>query len=191
MKDNNEITVRVSCSAEKLRAILESRGFHKTGTFSMDDVYMLPRNFDKSKSVREILRDAVLIRRIERGEKIEKRITYKVKDIADDGTILSQRAYNCDVENEDDATALFEALGYFRAIKISESDELYEKDGLELAVKFVDNVGILIEAETNEKYNDIEELERAFDAIGIPTEKGGYFVKKAEICLEMTLGKEK
>lgn len=190
MKDNNEITVRVLCPAEELRNLLLSHGFQKTGTFTMDDIYMLPKGFDKSKNVREILRDAVLIRSIERGEKIEKRITYKVKDIANDGTILSQKSYNCDVENEKDAALLFEALGYKKAMEISESDELYEKDGLELAVKFVDGLGILIEAETGEKYGDVEMLRRAFDGLSIPIEANEYFVKKAEICLNKALGKE-
>ena len=66
-------------------------------------------------------------------------------------------------------------------MKIDELHTSYERDGLKLIVKknISTNV-ILIEIETNEKYQTINQLKQEINKIDVPFDTSNYFVKKAE-----------
>ena len=65
-------------------------------------------------------------------------------------------------------------------MNIKESDVIYYKDNIELALKFIENSNTLIEIETNGNFDTIDKLKRLVNEIEIPIEKDTYFVKKAE-----------
>ena len=65
-------------------------------------------------------------------------------------------------------------------MNIKESDIIYYKDKLELAIKFIENSNTLIEIETDDNFKTIDELKKLVTELEIPIEKGNYFVKKAE-----------
>ena len=65
-------------------------------------------------------------------------------------------------------------------MNIKESDVIYYKDRLELAIKFIENSNTLIEIETDDNFKTIDELKKLVTELEIPIEKGNYFVKKAE-----------
>ena len=65
-------------------------------------------------------------------------------------------------------------------MNIKESDIIYYKDKLELAIKFIENSNTLIEIETDDNFKTIVELKQLVTELEIPIEKGNYFVKKAE-----------
>ena len=181
VKEENEITIKVTCSNNELINHLIKKGFKEGRKFTLDDYYLIPRELDiKNLSTREILARAVIVRYIVNDGKIIQKITFKEKNINENGEIINQKAINCDILDFRSAINLFKKLGYYEIMNIKEKDIIYYKDKLELALKFIEDRNTLIEIETDNNYDTIDKLKKVVDDIEIPIEKGNYFVKKAE-----------
>lgn len=181
VKEENEITIKVTCSNDELIKHLTNKGFIEGRKFTLDDYYLIPKDVDIEKlTTREILAKAVIIRYIVDDGKIIHKITFKKKNINEKGEILSQKATNCDILDFRAGINLFSELGYYEIMNIKESDVIYYKDNIELALKFIENSNTLIEIETNGNFDTIDKLKRLVNEIEIPIEKDTYFVKKAE-----------
>lgn len=193
LKDSNEITVKVLDTQENLIKLLENKGFKKNQTFSLDDYYMIPSDLTiENMPTREIISKAVLVRGIKRdsGESIPM-LTFKRKNINENGEILSQEAINCSVYNVEDARNFMKAINYKDLINIYEDDVIYCKNNLEIEIKNVKNGNLLIEIETNPntEFNTIEKLKNVITELQIPIEPNEYFVKKAEVQLNKMLNR--
>lgn len=96
----------------------------------------------------------------EKPKRKTKLITFKIKNFDEAGNILNQEAVNCDIMEIEDAKKLLKAIGYKEIMNIKEDDKVYEKDGLQLAIKDIKNGNNLIEIETeeNEELNTIEKI---------------------------------
>ena len=194
LKENNEITVKIKVSLDEFYKIIEEKGFWIDHEFSMNDTYFIPETLNLNKmNTREILSKAVLVREIEEktSGKVIKKITFKIKNFDDNGNILSQEAVNCDIIDIEDAKNLLKAIGYREVMCIKEDDIVYEKDGLQLAIKDIKNGDKLIEIETeeNDELNTIDKLIQKINKLDIPIYTDNYFVKKAEIELDKVLGR--
>ena len=194
LKENNEITVKIKVSLDKFYKIIEEKDFKIAHKFSMNDAYFIPETLNLNKmSTREILSKAILVREIKgkTSGKIIKKITFKIKNFDDNGNILSQEAVNCDIKDIEDAKKLLKAIGYREVMCIKEDDVVYEKDGLQLAIKDIKNGHNLIEIETedNDDLNTIDKLIQKINKLDIPIYTDNYFVKKAEIELDKVLGR--
>ncbi len=184
IKYENEVTVRVICSRDELLNYLKKQGFKSGREFSLDDYYYIPSSLNiENLSTREILSKAIILRYIIDDGKIVQKITYKIKDIAENGDIISQRAINCDVQNIEDAKKIFEALDYTEIMNIKEEDIIYYKNKFELAIKFIKDSDILIEIETepNTEWSTIENIKTIISKMNIPIEKDNYFIKKLKM----------
>lgn len=184
--NQNEVTVKITCSKEELEEKLKKQGFEKLHIYNSTDIYLIPKETDIYKEkTRDILSKAILLRKSEgiNVNKHRERITFKSKDINDDGKILSQYSVNCDVDNIKDAKEIFEYIGYKELMKIDEEHISYIKDNLKIVIKARRDM-ILIEIETNEVYKDVESLEKAINELDIPFDHSNYYVKKAEEELE-------
>ena len=181
VKEANEITIKVTCSKEQLIKHLAEKGFSEGRKFTLDDYYLIPKNLKLDElTTREILSKAVIIRYIVDDGRIIQKITFKKKNINSNGEILSQKAINCDVLDYKAGINLFNELGYYEIMNLKESDVIYYKDKLELAIKFIENSSTLIEIETDENFETIGELKKLVVNLEIPIEKDNFFVKKAE-----------
>lgn len=181
VKEENEITIKITCSNEQLIKHLTNKGFCEGRKFTLDDYYLIPKDLKLDDlTTRDILSKAVIIRYIVDDGKIIQKITFKKKDINGNGEILSQKAINCDVLDYKAGINLFNELGYYQIMNIKESDIIYYKNKLELAIKFIENSNTLIEIETDDNFKTIVELKQLVTELEIPIEKGNYFVKKAE-----------
>ena len=181
VKEENEITIKITCSNEQLIKHLTDKGFCEGRKFTLDDYYLIPKDLKLDDlTTRDILSKAVIIRYIVDDGKIIQKITFKKKYINGNGEILSQKALNCDVLDYKAGINLFNELGYYQIMNIKESDIIYYKDKLELAIKFIENSNTLIEIETDDNFKTIVELKQLVTELEIPIEKGNYFVKKAE-----------
>lgn len=194
LKENNEITVKIKGSLNEFYKIIEEKDFKIAHKFSMNDAYFIPETLNLNKmSTREILSKAILVREIKgkTSGKIIKKITFKIKNFDDNGNILSQEAVNCDIIDIEDAKNLLKAIGYREVMCIKENDIVYEKDGLQLAIKDIKNGHNLIEIETedNDDLNTIDKLIQRINKLDIPIYTDNYFVKKAEIELDKVLGR--
>lgn len=181
VKEENEITVKVTCSNDELIKHLTNKGFNEGREFTLDDYYLIPKDLDiENLTTREILAKAIIIRYIVDDGKIIQKITFKKKNINEKGEILSQKATNCYILDFRAGINLFNELGYYEIMNIKESDVIYYKDKIELALKFIENSNTLIEIETNDNFDTIDKLKKLVNEIEIPIEKDTYFVKKAE-----------
>lgn len=181
VKEEKEITIKVTCSNDELIKHLTNKGFNEGKKFTLDDYYLIPKDvYIEKLTTREILAKAVIIRYIVDDGKIIQKITFKKKNINEKGEILSQKATNCDILDFRAGINLFSELGYYEIMNIKESDVIYYKDNIELALKFIENSNTLIEIETNDNFDTIDKLKRLVNEIEIPIEKDTYFVKKAE-----------
>lgn len=194
LKENNEITVKIKGSLNEFYKIIEGKDFKIAHEFSMNDAYFIPETLNLNEmSTREILSKAVLVREIKEktSGKVMKKITFKIKNFDDNGNILSQEAVNCDILDIEDAKKLLKAIGYREVMCIKEDDIVYEKDGLQLAIKDIKNGDKLIEIETeeNDELNTIDKLIQKINKLDIPIYTDNYFVKKAEIELDKVLGR--
>ena len=181
VKEENEITIKITCSNEQLIKHLTDKGFCEGRKFTLDDYYLIPKDLKLDDlTTRDILSKAVIIRYIVDDGKIIQKITFKKKDINGNGEILSQKAINCDVLDYKAGINLFNELGYYEIMNLKESDVIYYKDKLELAIKFIENSSTLIEIETDENFETIGELKKLVVNLEIPIEKDNYFIKKAE-----------
>lgn len=190
VKEENEITVKVECSKEELIKCLNNKGFSKGRSFSLDDYYYIPKNLDiEHMTTREIISKAVIIRYIVSNNKISQKITFKIKEIADNGDITNQKAINCEVYDINEAKKIFESLEYYQIMNIKENDEIYSKNGFELAIKNIEKGDILIEVETEENtdWDTIDKIKNIILKINIPIKKDEYFIKKAEVELNKIL----
>ena len=192
LKVTNEITVRIVGDINNFYKMLEDREYKIVDKFHLDDTYFIPKNLNvKNLTTREIISNAVIVRDLVRfmpkGE--NKRITFKIKEFDEKGNILNQKAINCDVSNIDDAKKLLNAIGWEEIMSIKENDLVYEKDGIQLAVKDIENGDNLIEIETEDRdgLRTIEELKKTVNKLDIPIEPNEYFVKKAEVELNKIL----
>lgn len=192
IKEENEITVKVICSKDELIKSLVDKGFQDGRTFSLDDYYFIPKNLDiENMTTREIVSRSIIIRYIVNDGKVRQVITFKIKEIDGNGDIINQQAINCDIYNIEEAKKLFEAIGYYEIMNIKENDIVYSKNGLELALKFINNGEILIEIETepNTEWDTIEKIKNIISRLELPIERDKYFVKKAENELNRILGR--
>ena len=187
LKESNEITVKITCPLEELYRTLEGKGFKIIDKFTMDDKFMILKTINlKEENSREILSKAILIRDIigYMKKRKTKKITFKNKQFDSQGNILSQNSINCDITNIEDAIRIFQAIGYYQVMEIIEDDIVYEKDGLQLAIKDIKNGAKLIEVETDEIYDTIDKLKMKLKEFQIPVDESDYFVKKAELELD-------
>ena len=192
LKESNEITVKIKEKLDKFYQIIEEKGFKIRDEFSMNDTYFIPQNLNLDKmTTREILSKSILVREIEDKTfgKMIKKITFKIKNFDENGSILNQESINCDVLDIEDAKNLLRAIGYQEIMCLREDDVVYKNGQLELAIKDVKNGDKLIEVETeeSEELNTIDKLIRKVNELDIPIYTDNYFVKKAEIELDKVL----
>lgn len=182
-KNENEITIRVKCSENELIELLQENNFCNKSEYYAKDIFLIPNNIDIYKHTsRMILKDAILIREFQgiSSNRNKKKITFKHKNINENGEILSQYSVNCEICNIEDAKELFKHIGYKELMETHERHYSYEKNDFKIIVKIIAKDNILIETETNEFYQTIDELKKAINKTNIPFDKSNYFVKKAE-----------
>lgn len=191
-KNENEITVKVMCTKEELIKILEKNGLKYRRSFSLDDYYFVGNDVNIDElSTRAIIARCPIVRYIVDDGKIRQIISFKHKEFASDGSIISQKNTYCEVNNYKDAINLLEAMGYHELINIKENDVVYGNENIEFAIKSVVNGDLMIEIETGRspEYDSIEKLKKVITDLNIPIENNNYFVKKAEIELNKKLNR--
>ena len=194
-KENNEITVKIKGDIQTVCKNLESKKFKIVDEFTLDDAYFIPNDLKLEKmTVREILAKAILVRSINKKnpQKIIKVLTFKKKNIDENGNILSQEKAEVDIESLEDGKKFLSAIGYKEIIRIKEIDTTWEKDGFKITLKDIENGDKLIESDIileNDELNTVEKLSKKFQEYEIQIYTDNYFVKKAEIELAKVLGR--
>ena len=190
-----EITVRVKEPLDKAINKLEKLGFKNIRESNVDDVYMTQLKDKLNKeNIQYILSNSVLLRYLNVNGKEFKKISYKNK-VYDNGNVISEKKVNVECNSLESAKQLFECLNFEELVEVKYNVLVMEKNGIELAFQYGDDIGVLIEYEnkndfsnkTNEEirlekenmYNYIKEL-----GIEITEEKD---VKKAWELIEKSI----
>lgn len=190
-----EITVRVKEPLDKAINKLEKLGFKNIRESNVDDVYMTQLKDKLNKeNIQYILSNSVLLRYLNVNGKEFKKISYKNK-VYDNGNVISEKKVNVECNSLESAKQLFECLNFEELVEVKYNVLVMEKNGIELAFQYGNDIGVLIEYEnkndfsnkTNEEirlekenmYNYIKEL-----GIEITEEKD---VKKAWELIEKSL----
>lgn len=190
-----EITVRVKEPLDKAIIKLEKLGFKNIRESNVDDVYMTQLKDKLNKeNIQYILSNSVLLRYLNVNGKEFKKISYKNK-VYDNGNVISEKKVNVECNSLESAKQLFECLNFEELVEVKYNVLFMEKNGIELAFQYGDDIGVLIEYEnkndfsnkTNEEirlekenmYNYIKEL-----GIEITEEKD---VKKAWELIEKSI----
>lgn len=186
--NSNEITVKVNTNMKEIEEILINKDFKLSDEFTCEDNYFIPLNMNiKKESIRDIIKKAIIIRQV-RNDKV---LVFKKKKINENGDIVEQEKFECDILDIDKAKKFLEAIGYKSIMNIFEEDVCYSKDGLGLALKNIKNGDNLMEVETEdiEGFRTIKELKEKLLKLNLPIDTSNFFVKKAEVELEKVINK--
>lgn len=148
-----EITVRLNENMQRAIRKLEMQGFKKIREGEIDDLYMTSKlNELKKDNIQNILKKSVLLRNLKFENKEIKKITYKNKEIDENGNVISEEKTNLDCNDLEKAKDLFEHLEFEELIKVRYKIIVYSKDEVEYAFQDVENLGTLIEYENTEDF---------------------------------------
>lgn len=158
----NEITVEVDVSLEKLKEILNKNSFKITREYDINDIYMVNKDLKIDiNNINEILNNCILLRNIKLKNETRKFITYKHKAYNEKNEIIKREDTYCSIISIDEAFLLFQKIGYKKLIEIKDHLIVYKNNFLEFAVQLVNNKHIYIEIEQRNN-KSINELKKEF-----------------------------
>ena len=104
-----EITVRLTEKIEDAISKLENEGFKK---IRESDIEM------KKENIQEFLKHSVLLRDLKLDGKEIKKITYKNKELDNNGDVVSEQKVNLNCDDLKKAESLFNCLGFYNLIEV-------------------------------------------------------------------------
>ena len=167
-----EITTRVKDSLENIDKILKNKNFEIIRKSQIEDVYL--SNFKNNltdNNINDILSKSVLVRYLDENGNIYKKITYKDKRYVNN-VLQYEEKINISIDNTQNAIKLFEKIGLEKLVTVKYDCIVYSNKKLELAFQNVENLGLLLEYENkndfdnatqevikNEKLNMLQEIQ--------------------------------
>lgn len=148
-----EVEVKVPAALDTIRERLESRGASFDGRVEQADTY-----FDAPHREFADTDEALRIRRITVEGDTSARITYKGPLIEAESKTRAE--IETGVDNGEDATAIFENLGFSPVATVEKAREHYTLDGYTVVLDDVRDVGEYVEVE-KEAPEEEDALERA------------------------------
>jgi predicted adenylyl cyclase CyaB len=158
-----EVTTYVKDTLEGASGKLASQGFTLIRKSRVEDKYMIQDLSGlNSCNIKDFLQRCLLIRHVNvlenlNGEVCEfKNFTYKKKEY-DGDTVLSEEKVCVKIDNSADlseAEKLFLILNFQKLVEVNYDVVVFEKDGVELCFQDVENLGLLLEYESLDDYQD-------------------------------------
>ena len=175
-----EVTTYVKDTLEGASGKLASQGFTLIRKSRVEDKYMIQDlNGLNSNNIMEYLQKCLLIRHVNVTENLNgnvgefKNFTFKKKEY-DGDTVLSEEKVCVKIDNSadlNDAERLFLILNFKKLVEVNYDVVVFEKDGVELCFQDVENLGLLLEYESLNDYQDasskeiIDEKKKMLDLI--------------------------
>lgn len=167
-----EITTRVKDSLENIDKILKNKNFEIIRKSRIEDVYLSNlKNSLTVNNINDILSKSILVRYLDENGNIYKKITYKDKKYVNN-VLQYEEKINISIDNTQNAIKLFEKIGFEKLITVKYDCIVYSNKKLELAFQNVENLGLLLEYENkndfdnatqevinNEKLNMLQEIQ--------------------------------
>ncbi len=167
-----EITTRVKDSLENIDKILKDKNFKIIRKSRIEDVYLSNlKNSLTVNNINDILSKSILVRYLDENGNIYKKITYKDKKYVNN-VLQYEEKINISIDNTQNAIKLFEKIGFEKLVTVKYDCIVYSNKKLELAFQNVENLGLLLEYENkndfdnatqefinNEKTNMLQEIQ--------------------------------
>lgn len=167
-----EITTRVKDSLENIDKILKNKNFEIIRKSRIEDVYLSNlKNSLTVNNINDILSKSILVRYLDENGNIYKKITYKDKKYVNN-VLQYEEKINISIDNTQNAIKLFEKIGFEKLVTVKYDCIVYSNKKLELAFQNVENLGLLLEYENkndfdnatqefinNEKTNMLQEIQ--------------------------------
>lgn len=155
-----EITVRLAEKVEDAICKLEKEGFTKIRESDIDDIYLTNLDVEiKKENIQKLLKHSVILRNLKLDGKVIRKITYKNKELDNNGDVISEQKVNLDCNDLIKAESLFGFLGFYKLIEVKYHVIVYEKNGREFAFQIVEDLGTLIEYENTNNFDGKSDLE--------------------------------
>lgn len=151
-----EVTTKVNDSLEDAIKKLEDQGFKKIRESRIEDAYLTQRVKDlKHDNIVDILSSCVLLRYLNvNNEQTFKKITYKNK-VYEGDTVISEEKINLNCEDLEKAEKLFNALDFEKLVDVKYDVIVLAKGKLEFAFQNVESLGLLLEYENLNDFDNI------------------------------------
>lgn len=194
MNYENEITVKVNTTYDKLHNILLKNNFIIKEEYTVKDTYMINKEIDITKlNDLEVLKQCILVRDV---VDIEKSLVYKNKEYDSEGNINKQSKIKCPILDIDKGIKFMEEINYIKLFNIIDKCIVYVNNDNELVVELVNDKYIFIELESNpeyinKKYTCYLDMINELNSYNLPIDKTNYFVKKAVLVLNDTVRSNK
>ena len=194
MNYENEITVKVNTTYDKLHDILLKNNFIIKEEYTVKDTYMINKEIDITKlNDLEVLKQCILVRDV---VDIEKSLVYKNKEYDSEGNIIKQSKIKCPILDIEKGIKFMEEINYIKLFNIIDKCIVYVNNDNELVVELVNDKYIFIELESNpeyinKKYTCYLDMINELNSYNLPIDKTNYFVKKAVLVLNDTVRSNK
>lgn len=194
MNYENEITVKVNTTYDKLHDILLKNNFIIKEEYTVKDTYMINKEINITKlNDLEVLKQCILVRDV---VDIEKSLVYKNKEYDSDGNIIKQSKIKCPILDIDKGIKFMEEINYIKLFNIIDKCIVYVNNDNELVVELVNDKYVFIELESNpeyinKKYTCYLDMINELNSYNLPIDKTNYFVKKAVLVLNDTVRSNK
>lgn len=194
MNYENEITVKVNTTYDKLHDILLKNNFIIKEEYTVKDTYMINKEINITElNDLEVLKQCILVRDV---VDIEKSLVYKNKEYDSDGNIIKQSKIKCPILDIDKGIKFMEEINYIKLFNIIDKRIVYVNNDNELVVELVNDKYVFIELESNpeyinKKYTCYLDMINELNSYNLPIDKTNYFVKKAVLVLNDTVRSNK
>lgn len=194
MNYENEITVKVNTTYDKLHDILLKNNFIIKEEYTVKDTYMINKEINVTElNDLEVLKQCILVRDV---VDIEKSLVYKNKEYDSEGNIIKQSKIKCPILDIDKEIKFMEEINYIKLFNIIDKCIVYVNNDNELVVELVNDKYIFIELESNpeyinKKYTCYLDMINELNSYNLPIDKTNYFVKKAVLVLNDTVRSNK
>lgn len=154
-----EITTRVLETLNSITQKLAKQGFQIIRKSRVEDEYLTQYQGDfEQKHILEMLSSSVLLRYLDVNGKITKKITYKQKTYQNE-IVMTEEKINVNCDDLDMAKKLFLALHFRPLVKVCYDVIGFSNKKIELAFQNVENLGLLVEYESEKDFSDSTEEE--------------------------------
>ena len=194
MNYENEITVKVNTTYDKLHDILLKNNFIIKEEYTVKDTYMINKEINITElNDLEVLKQCILVRDV---VDIEKSLVYKNKEYDSEGNIIKQSKIKCPILDIDKGIKFMEEINYIKLFNIIDKCIVYVNNDNELVVELVNDKYVFIELESNpeyinKKYTCYLDMINELNSYNLPIDKTNYFVKKALLVLNDTVRSNK
>ncbi len=187
----HEVTIRVTVGRDELIKILNKNGYSKIEDFVVDDIYMIPEEFNDINKYdeRRIIDMSVRIRsfiidsKLSSESEVRKEIVKKDKEFDDKNNILNESKYVCRIKDVDEAFVLLKKLGYVELFRLKKDAQTFTNGKYEIIISQVNN-RLYLEIENKDSKGNIvlktpQDMINLIEEYNIPHAKDEYFAQKA------------